>query len=69
MAIIMDLTRLLALLNAYTPQELVTKQDLIRKELDWLNIKPKDKKDLINKIIKITKITPNPKVRESYLRS
>jgi MoaA/NifB/PqqE/SkfB family radical SAM enzyme len=68
MAKMIDLTRLLVLLNAHTPQELATKQGLIRKELDWLNIKPKDKKDLINKIIKITKITPNPKVRESYLR-
>ena len=69
MAIIMDPTRLLALLNAYTPQEFVTNQDLIRKELDWLNIEPRDTEDLIYKIVKIAKITPNPKVRESYLRS
>ena len=46
----------------YNPKNLLT-------ELKQFELTPKKQRDLIKKIIKITQITDNPKLRESYLRS
>ncbi len=65
----MDLKRLLVLISTNTYEYLDSNREIIRSELNRLDISSKDQPDLIEKIIKISKIVNNPKTRESYLRS
>lgn len=65
----MDLDGLINIITTIKFQDFEKKQEEIQKELHKLGIKPNDHLDLLNKISKITNITENPKIRESYLRS
>lgn len=65
----MNLEKILTLVTAKTYQDLEQNQEPIAVELHRLGIQQKDQHNLIKKIIKIAKISNNPKVRESYLRS
>lgn len=65
----MDLTQLRDILSLHSPQYLEHNKYIISDELTRLQIPSKDQTDLIKKILKIAKISKNPKTRESYLQS
>ncbi|MCK5261008.1 MAG: radical SAM protein [Thermoplasmatales archaeon] len=65
----MNLDRLITIITTNTYRNLQSNPKILLTELKQLEISPKEQRDLIKKIIKITKITNNPKLRESYLRS
>jgi len=65
----MDLDKLIEILTTNTYQNLKKNTLLVETELQRLEIQSNDRLDLINKILKIAKISTNPKTRESFLRS
>jgi MoaA/NifB/PqqE/SkfB family radical SAM enzyme len=65
----MDLDRLITIITTNAHQDLQSNPKILLTELKQSGFPLKEQNDLINKIIKITKITNNPKLRESYLRS
>ncbi len=65
----MDLDRLITIITTNTHQDLQSNPKILLTELKQSGLPLKEQRDLIKKIIKITKITNNPKLRESYLRS
>ncbi|UCF13501.1 MAG: radical SAM protein [Thermoplasmatales archaeon] len=65
----MNLDRLIKIITTNTYKDLQSSPKILLTGVKQLKIPPKKQKDLIKKIIKITKITNNPKLRESYLRS
>ncbi len=65
----MNLDNLFSIILHRSAQDITKNQKSITEELQRLGIPQKVRKDLLQKIIKITKISNNQKVRESYLRS
>ena len=65
----MNLDRLIKIITTNTYRDLQSNPKILLTELKLLEIQQKKQEDLIKKIIKIAKITNNPKLRESYLRS
>jgi len=65
----MDLDRLITIITTNAHQDLQSNPKILLTELKQSGLPLKEQNDLIKKIIKITKITNNPKLRESYLRS
>jgi len=64
----MDIDKLITIITTNTHQDLQSNPHILLTELKKLGIVPREQINLIKKIIKITKITNNPKLRESYLR-
>jgi len=65
----MNIERLLGIITMNSYQDLEQNQEIIGSELQRLKIPRQKQQELVQKIIKIAKITTNPKVRKSYLRS
>jgi MoaA/NifB/PqqE/SkfB family radical SAM enzyme len=64
-----NLSTLLKILITSTYKDLEKNRSLLKEELQRLDIPTDDHEELIKKILKIVKITKNPKTRESHLRS
>ena len=65
----MNLDRLLTIISTNTHYDLENNQKIILTELQNLGVQPRNQQKLRQIILKIAKITDNPKTRESYLRS
>jgi len=65
----MNLDRLLTIISTNTSYDLENNQKIILTELQNLGVQPRNQQKLRQIILKIAKITDNPKTRESYLRS
>ena len=65
----MNIDKLVTILTDNTYQNLKKNTEIVDAELIKLNIKQNDRLDLVNKFLKIAKITTHKKTRESYLRS
>ncbi len=65
----MDLERILSQFSTDTYAVLTSNKQRITNKLDTLGLSQKHQQKFSEMIIKIAKITDNPKTRQSYLRS
>ena len=65
----MNLDRLIKIINSNTHEYLEKNKDIIVNELIQLGLKSKDQQKMLQTINKITRISKNPKTRESLIRS
>ncbi len=65
----MNLDTILAIISTKNNHDLEKNKKIILTELQHLGIQPKDQQKLLQIILKISKISDNPKTRQSYLQS
>ncbi len=65
----MNLNKLIKIINSNTHEYLEKNKDIIVNELIQLGLKSKDQQKMLQTINKITRISKNPKTRESLIRS